>query len=78
MLEVAVSDQVATCVWLAGLCSSTAHSQNPITFGGFDMQFHGCGSVFEAHIAFSLMKWRREAHSLDKMGLTSISDLKAG
>jgi hypothetical protein len=78
MLEVAASDQIATCVWLAGLCFSTAHSHKSVTIGGEYMQLHDRGSVFAADIAFSLMKWQREAHLLGKTGLTSISDLKAG
>jgi hypothetical protein len=78
MLEVAASYQVAMCVWLAELCFSTAHSRESITIGGRYIQLHGWDSLFADNIASSLMQWRRETHLLEKTGLTSISDLKAG
>jgi hypothetical protein len=41
------------------------------------MQLDGCGSVFAADTAFSLMSWQREAHMLGMTDPTSISGRKA-
>jgi hypothetical protein len=37
VLEVAASNQIAICVWLAELCFSTADSHESIVIGGQDV-----------------------------------------